>query len=177
MPGVLVSNDLLVAQGTLSRREFFKAMAAVMTVGTLLSAGAQLPLVVPAAFARATADPHADRLLAGAATLARSAFTPYVGGIFQLRRALPGAVSLELVKVRDLLAAPRLAMRGQSIDPEQSFSLLFRGPLDRPLGQDVYRLAHARTGDVELMLVPMRPEHDGRYYEVVFNRVREEPAR
>jgi hypothetical protein len=34
----------------------------------------------------------------------------------------------------------------------------------------VYVLEHRRTGSLELLLAPMRPELDARYYEAIFNR-------
>ena len=38
-----------------------------------------------------------------------------------------------------------------------------------PLGQEIYRFEHDQIGGFELFIVPMRAEHDGRYYEAIFN--------
>jgi hypothetical protein len=48
------------------------------------------------------------------------------------------------------------------------FSLVFRGPGDRVLPQQIYRVAHERIGEFELFLVPIGPDREGMRYEAVF---------
>jgi len=56
-------------------------------------------------------------------------------------------------------------------DPRtESFSLLFAGPADRPLGQGMYRFAHEHLGWFDLFIVPVSAEPGARQYEAVFNR-------
>jgi hypothetical protein len=186
MPNTLSYNKLLADTGTLSRRGLF-ILAAAVTTAILVSEAVRRSKVMPAvftpgvvgdpaAFAGTVAPASQADLLASAASLVRSAFALYVGETFQVEHASAEAIALQLLKVRDLFAARRLAARGLAIDAEQNFSLQFRGPLDRPLGQAVYRFAHPSLGDFAVLIVPMRPEQDGRYYEAVFNRLREVPA-
>src|SRR5688572_15644112 len=52
----------------------------------------------------------------------------------------------------------------------ESFSLLFDGPNDRPLGQQTYRFAHERLGAFDLFIVPVSAAGNARQYEAVFNR-------
>ena len=184
MANTLASNGLLAESGTLSRRGLFKMATTAMAAAALLAVGARLPKIAmpeaaptPATFAGAVGPAQQHELLANAASLMRSVFVPHVGETFQVRPGSAEVEALQLLKVRDLFVAPRLAARGLAIDAEQSFSLLFRGPLDRPLPQDIYRFAHAAIGDFALLIVPMRPEQDGRYYEAIFNRLRDESAR
>jgi hypothetical protein len=101
-------------------------------------------------------------------TLGRSAFARYVGDLFQLQLNPSEHVALQLFKVRALRwAVP--APHARSGGSEHSFSLLFRGPLERPLSQETYRFAHGRMGGFELFIVPMRAEPQARYYEAIFN--------
>jgi len=82
----------------------------------------------------------------------------------------PGiAVGLELTAVTTPCA------RGQeNVSPGsakfESFSLLFTGPADRPLGQRTYRFTHERLGSFDLFIVPVSADHNARQYEAVFNR-------
>jgi len=64
-----------------------------------------------------------------------------------------------------------LTLTRQNFHPDWvAFSLLFRGPLERPIGQGLYPTRHARMGQAELFLVPVAREADGMRYEAVFNR-------
>ena len=53
-------------------------------------------------------------------------------------------------------------------EPERPFSLLFRGPADRPLEQGIHPLDHTDMGRLEIFLVPMQPDDEGPLYEAVF---------
>jgi len=48
------------------------------------------------------------------------------------------------------------------------FSLVFRGPRDAALAQQVHPLEHADLGVLEVFLVPIGPDAEGPRYEVVF---------
>jgi hypothetical protein len=48
-------------------------------------------------------------------------------------------------------------------------SLVFEGPLDRPLDQATYEIVHPDLGDGVLFLVPVGVTATGRVYEAVFN--------
>ena len=48
------------------------------------------------------------------------------------------------------------------------FSLIFRGPGDRPLAQAMYELSHDELGDFVLFLVPVGADAEGYRYEAVF---------
>jgi len=72
-----------------------------------------------------------------------------------------GNVTVELVNVSDLRETARQRM----------FSLVFRGPLDRPLEQGLYPITHEKMGTEGLFLVPIAREEDGFQYEAVFNNL------
>lgn len=69
-------------------------------------------------------------------------------------------IELELIGAEDLGSTPR----------QEQFSVVFRGPLERPLPQATYRLAHPVLGSFLLFLVPIGREPAGIKYEAVFNR-------
>lgn len=49
------------------------------------------------------------------------------------------------------------------------FSIVFRGPTDRPLEQRIYPMAHDSLGSFDIFLVPIGPDREGLRYEAVFN--------
>jgi len=68
----------------------------------------------------------------------------------------------------DLTEVSELNLAGN----QEQFSILFRGPGDRFLGQGIRSLAHEILGQTEVFLVPVRQDAEGFYYEAVFNRFR-----
>lgn len=100
-------------------------------------------------------------------------FTPFLNSAFRVLRE-PGS-SVELILFE---ATPsRNGLLKESIgseDTHTSFSLLFRGPMNRVLSQGTYRFEHEQLGSFVLFLVPVGPGGGGLRYEVVFNR---EPVR
>jgi len=90
--------------------------------------------------------------------------------MFQVDRESASPLALQLTHVGDLPAkAYQGASRNLSADQEQCFSLLFRGPADRPLGQGTYRFEHSRIGSFSLFIVPMVSGEGAQDYEVIFN--------
>jgi hypothetical protein len=69
-------------------------------------------------------------------------------------------VDLDLAEVSELKIAAN----------QEQFSLIFRGPRDRFLGQGTRSLEHEKLGQSDLFLVPVREDAEGYYYEAVFNR-------
>ena len=56
-------------------------------------------------------------------------------------------------------------------EEHECFSLLFSGPRDRLLPQQIYPMEHSTLGAFGLFLVPVAREDQERwYYEAVFNR-------
>jgi hypothetical protein len=48
------------------------------------------------------------------------------------------------------------------------FSLVFKGPVDPVLGQQMYPLVHAELGELEIFIVPIGQDDSGTRYEAVF---------
>ena len=91
-------------------------------------------------------------------------FAPCVGTEFRLLTEPANAIVIALIEV-----AP-LSPRGNPRRPEP-FSLIFRGPKDRPLEQRIHTLEHDRLGRLDLFLVPIGPPTDGEgaCYQGIFN--------
>jgi hypothetical protein len=68
---------------------------------------------------------------------------------------------LVLIKAEEQPAAPG----------GECFSLLFSGPVKRPLEQATYTFDHATLGSFEMFIVPKPADRLGCYYEAVFNRL------
>jgi hypothetical protein len=70
-------------------------------------------------------------------------------------------LDLELVSVSGLHETER----------QKNFSIIFLGPLDRPLGQGMYRMEHDRMETIDLFIVPVAKNDKGFEYEAVFNHL------
>lgn len=54
-------------------------------------------------------------------------------------------------------------------EKRQRFTVMFRGPMDPHLPQQIYTLGHETLGDLQLFLVPVGPDAEGLLYEAVFS--------
>ncbi len=70
-------------------------------------------------------------------------------------------IELELSEVSELKVTP-----GQEV-----FSLVFHGPATLVLPQQSYRMEHDQMGAFDILIVPIRRDDKGVYYEAVFNRL------
>lgn len=91
------------------------------------------------------------------------AFGRHLNERFEIR---PGAgeqtVALELIEVSELddsYGSPR----------EAPFSLIFRGPQQFYLAQQIYTLRHEVMGSMDIFLVPIRPDENGMRAQAIFN--------
>ena len=74
------------------------------------------------------------------------------------------------VRLKLIAATPK----GSSADAgtPESFSLVFMGPLDRCLPQQMYSFEHDQLGTFDLFIVPIGRDAEGFQYEAIFNRDR-----
>ena len=92
-----------------------------------------------------------------------SDFSACMGQEFLIRVEGREAVSTELVEVRELPAPD------DDPDRRRPFSLLFRGPAEAPLRQGIFRLENETLGALEIFLVTVGPDKEGRMlHESVF---------
>ena len=91
-------------------------------------------------------------------------FVRWVGTEVRVADEAGDAIALELVEAKSLPTRP-------GAPRPEPFSLIFRGPRDRPLDQRIFALEHQGIGRLALFLVPIGPGSDGRgpYYQAIFN--------
>ncbi len=68
----------------------------------------------------------------------------------------------------ELITADQLGTGAPDAKRRQPFSLVFRGPKEPHLPQQIYALEHATMGKLEVFLVPIGPDDAGMCYEAVF---------
>lgn len=105
-------------------------------------------------------------------------FAPLVGTNFRIvLDAEESTIELCLTEVTPLPPPRRRNDAGETIPAThlparlEPFSLLFTGPLDRPLPQRTYRMT--RAGDstpapLDIFIVPIARERDGYVYQAIF---------
>lgn len=96
-------------------------------------------------------------------------FSKHLNHTFQIKfkvgetEATPGAIDAELVEVS------QLGEKRKGEDQRQSFSVVFRGPNEPVLPQQVYSTEHDGLGPLDLFLVPIGPDKEGMLYEAIFS--------
>ena len=93
-------------------------------------------------------------------TLTKEFWAPLQGESFQVAADKLGSYSMQLASVSSY---------GQRQGGNrEAYSLLFCGPLQPVLPQQIYKVSHTEAGSHEIFLVPIGPQPDGMGYEAVF---------
>lgn len=90
-------------------------------------------------------------------------FAPYQNENFSLEIENAGlTLEMKLIEVSEI---------GDSKTKQKwkPFSLVFLGPSQYPLNQQIHRLTHPKMGELNLFLVPIYSNQEGVQYEAVFN--------
>jgi len=97
------------------------------------------------------------------AELSAEDFKPFLEESFRLPIDEGQSLELRLIEV--------VGRRGDTVDGARRspFSIVFRGPHEPALAQQICRLEHPRMGRLALFLVPVGPDEDGMRYEAVFS--------
>ena len=97
-----------------------------------------------------------------------SDFVDHVNGTFRVSLDSGDVLDLELIEAKAIGESRQPASPGIR---SQAFSLIFRGPLDRLLPQQIYPIEHPTRGTLEIFLVPIGSEGDpnGLHYQAIFN--------
>lgn len=96
-------------------------------------------------------------------TITLEDFEPCLGQSFLVTPENADGLELELIQVKPLGAA------GLAAGARQPFSLLFRGPLQPMLEQQVLKIENPTLGELALFMVPIGPDDNGMLYDVTFN--------
>ena len=90
-------------------------------------------------------------------------FEPCLNGTFTVKVEDIDEQQLELIEIKPL------GERDPDAKIRQPFSLLFRGPSEPMLSQQMYQLENPACGELLLFLVPVGPDEKGMLYDTVFN--------
>lgn len=94
--------------------------------------------------------------------LSKANFDPLINEKFEVHPVGMGIVELELIKITE-----------HGGEYSESFSLLFRGPVDNIFRHDTHKIKHPKLGEFDLFIGPViYPKTDGIYYEAIFNRLK-----
>jgi hypothetical protein len=91
----------------------------------------------------------------------RDAFVESVNTSFAARSDAQPVFMLELVSVTSQVSS----------ETQESFSLMFRAPVDAPSVQGTYRLEHQTLPGMDIFLVPVKRDDNGISFEAVFNHL------
>jgi hypothetical protein len=97
-----------------------------------------------------------------------SDFIGHVSRTFRVPLDSGEVFELELIEADTIGESRRPASPGIRA---QAFSLIFRGPRDRLLPQQIYAIEHPTRGTLGIFLVPLGPDGDsnGLHYQAIFN--------
>lgn len=95
--------------------------------------------------------------------LTKEMFAENLNTKFRIPVEAADPVEIELIELKVGVETPT----------HQQFTLLFLGPQNIFLPQQIYHVEHDKFGDFELFLVPVAQKPEGFQYEAVFNRLSE----
>lgn len=95
--------------------------------------------------------------------MAHEDFEPCLGQSFVVATSDESSIELELTQVKPLVPSDPEA------DLRRPFSLLFRGPTEPVLAQQLLRVENETVGELVLFLVPIGPDEKGMLYDVTIN--------
>ena len=90
-------------------------------------------------------------------------FQTCLGQTFTVMLEDTDSLELELIQVKPI------GVFDSEADARQSFSLLFRGPAEPMLPQQIYGLENITLGEQQIFLVPVGPDETGMLYDSTFN--------
>jgi hypothetical protein len=91
-----------------------------------------------------------------------AAFAKNLNQVFEIQLDNEKSLVVTLSEVSELNESAR----------QQRFSLIFKGPEDTLLPQQLYSMRHESLGTFEIFLVPVGTAPDGFLYQAVFNQMR-----
>ena len=104
------------------------------------------------------------------AELTLELFKNYVGQTFTVACAPHGVITLTLASVKEHPGSRKTPPNGGPV--LEMFTLVFEGPLEKSIPQNLYSFDHVSMGTFELFMVPVHSKNTAvRRYEIAFNRI------
>ena len=105
------------------------------------------------------------QIRADLAELTHAHFAACVGELFRLHGPQGGTFEIELTSANLLSSTTSPQSSRRKREP---FALIFHLPGDSYLPQQIYRVEHARLGELSIFLVPIGPDKKGMRFEAIF---------
>lgn len=153
----------------ISRRDFYRSAFYLIGGGALVAALARIA-GLPSAL-QSIKLPDIASVPDSHMALKRSVFASHLGEEFQITRGATVSIEATLVEVTGVGSGHLSWMSNRRLaDPEQVFSMLFRGSRTVALEQETYLFHHREIGWVPLFIVPISQDSEVIYYEAIVNR-------
>lgn len=148
---------------SISRRKFLK-------VSTVVSISAAIPLRVSAQQGRGSLG-NVDNDPADLSFPTKAQFSEYLNTTFWITLGASNTLEVELVAVNELKQSA--TAKEPAGAKRERFSLIFKGPQNKPLTQDTYTIKHHNLGTLLMFLVPMGIDKKGTgmRYEAIVSRL------
>ena len=151
---------------SVSRRVFLKAgTTASISTAVILQTASAANLLGIGREGQRTPQPSfaipSESQLDALNSLSMEIFSGLKNTAFHLYSGAVKIVKVELVEVKALKVRPKL----------NAFSLVFKGPADLALAQNTYKVRHKELKTFKLLVVPVKRDESGVYYEAIFNRL------
>ena|ERR1043165_9044507 len=98
-----------------------------------------------------------------AENLTEAQFAAQLNTTFRVRVDAPQPLELKLIEVKDW------QRQAQEQSGMERFSVIFKGPANIFMPQQIYTLEHEQLGTCDIFLVPIAQDADGFRYEAIFN--------
>ena len=93
-------------------------------------------------------------------------FSPYLNQRFRILSESTDPLEVELIGVSEFGVG---ATSNDEPPKRRPFSIVFRGPKEPSLPQNIYDIEHDQMGTLNLFIVPIGPDNEGMLYEAVFS--------
>lgn len=97
--------------------------------------------------------------------LTHDRFVGRLGEMFMMTPEGAAPLALELIEATEFTEPGGRGPEGQE---RRQFTLVFRGPAEPMLPQQIYPLTHDELGPLDLFLVPIGPDQVGMRYQAAF---------
>jgi hypothetical protein len=141
----------------ISRRQFVKA-------ASLLTLAVGAPVKAAGALSWPNTLLGSNNISESSTFLNMQSFSRCLGTNFFVKDSNSKATALKLIEVHNW-------QHNSDSKGKECFSLIFRATDTTRLFQNTYAVEHNSLGSFQLFVVPIRRNHNARYYEAVFNRL------
>jgi len=93
-------------------------------------------------------------------------FAEHLGSVFHIHQSRGVVIDAKLIESTPLRLADGTS---SGLSKREPCSIIFRGPFEPVLSQQIYEINHDVLGRMDLFLVALGPDAEGMRYEAIFN--------